>query len=161
MFATAGALGWRLMVGDPPEALVERAPAVPRATATANDLPPAPPPRAEAPLRAAEQPWAEVTDAAFAGRRPPPAPIEQRTASGTPAREPVVRPAKTQGPRVRVQSIAFARSAAERTVTLAVDGHPVSMRQGESAHGIEVQLILPDSVYVREGASVFALTPGR
>ena len=31
------------------------------------------------------------------------------------------------------------------------------LRQGESASGIEVQLILPEAVYVRHGPDVFAV----
>jgi hypothetical protein len=43
-------------------------------------------------------------------------------------------------------------------VALAIDGAPsVILRQGESAGGVEVQLILPGAVYVRRGPDVFAL----
>jgi len=37
----------------------------------------------------------------------------------------------------------------------------VTLREHESAHGIEVQLIQPDGVYVRRGAEVFMLAPRR
>lgn len=58
---------------------------------------------------------------------------------------------------VRVQGVAYASAPERRTATLAIDGAPeVTLRQGESARGIEVQLILRDQVYLRYGADVFA-----
>lgn len=80
------------------------------------------------------------------------APRAQPSASGeTPPRSP-----GQSG--LRLESIAYATAAGERSVTLAIDGAPpVVLRQGESASGIEVQLILPDAVYVRNGTDVFAL----
>jgi hypothetical protein len=59
---------------------------------------------------------------------------------------------------LRVESIRYVEAPGERTVALAIDGAPsVSLRQGESAGGVEVQLILPGAVYVRRGPDVFAL----
>ena len=59
---------------------------------------------------------------------------------------------------LRLESIYYAKALGDRTVALAIDGAPsVSLRQGESAGGVEVQLILPAAVYVRRGADVFAL----
>jgi hypothetical protein len=59
---------------------------------------------------------------------------------------------------VRVRSIGYSPAEGKRTVTLAVDGgNAVTLHQGESAGGVEVQLILPEAVYVRRGADVFAL----
>jgi hypothetical protein len=59
---------------------------------------------------------------------------------------------------LRVESIRYAEAPGDRTVALAIDGAPsVSLRQGESAGGVEVQLILPGAVYVRRGPDVFAL----
>jgi len=68
-------------------------------------------------------------------------------------------PAATPGTStVRVQSIGYSQAEGKRTVTLAVDGgSAVTLHQGESAGGVEVQLILPEAVYVRRGADVFAL----
>jgi hypothetical protein len=58
---------------------------------------------------------------------------------------------------VRVQAVAYAPAPEKRSATLAIDGAPaVTLRQGESARGIEVQLILRDQVYLRYGADVFA-----
>ena len=59
---------------------------------------------------------------------------------------------------LRLESIHYAEAPGERTVALAIDGAPsVSLRQGESVGGVEVQLILPAAVYVRRGPDVFAL----
>jgi hypothetical protein len=61
-------------------------------------------------------------------------------------------------PVVRLRSIGYVDATDRRTATLAIDGaQPVTLRQGESASGIEVQLILRDSVYVRHGPDVFAV----
>jgi hypothetical protein len=86
----------------------------------------------------------------------PPAPTvagEPRDAVPAPA------PAATPGTStVRVQSIGYSPAEGKRTVTLAVDGgSAVTLHQGESAGGVDVQLILPEAVYVRRGADVFAL----
>jgi len=59
---------------------------------------------------------------------------------------------------LRLESIRYVSTPAERTVTLRIDGAPaVTLHQGESAGGVDVQLILPEAVYVRQGADVFAL----
>ena len=42
-----------------------------------------------------------------------------------------------------------------------VGGTLVTLREGQSAHGVEVQLILPGSVYVRRGAEITVLEPER
>jgi len=58
---------------------------------------------------------------------------------------------------IRVQAVAYAPAPEKRSATLAIDGAPgVTLRQGESARGIEVQLILRDQVYLRYGGDVFA-----
>ena len=61
-------------------------------------------------------------------------------------------------PSVRLRSIGYVAAAERRSATLTIDGGPaVTLRQGESASGVEVQLILRDAVYVRHGADVFAV----
>jgi hypothetical protein len=58
---------------------------------------------------------------------------------------------------VRVQGVAYTSAPERRTATLVIDGAPaVTLRQGESAGSIEVQLIMRDQVYLRYGADVFA-----
>jgi len=59
---------------------------------------------------------------------------------------------------VHLESIRYGAGPGERTATLAIDGAPpVTLRQGESAGDVEVQLVMPQAVYVRRGADVFAL----
>ena len=123
--------------GEPPRARVERW------------RPSAPPPVAAAPPVVAAAPAASppVTGPAVAAPTP--------EAAAVPAT-----PRVTAGPEpaVRLRSIAYVTEPAQRTATLTIDGAPaVTLRQGESAGGIEVQLILRESVYVRHGADVFAV----
>jgi len=42
-----------------------------------------------------------------------------------------------------------------------VGGTLATLREGQSMHGVEVQLILPGSVYVRRGGDVVVLEPER
>ena len=58
---------------------------------------------------------------------------------------------------MRLRSIGYVTAPEKRTATLTIDGAPVTLRQGESASGIEVQLILREAVYVRHGPDVFAV----
>jgi hypothetical protein len=59
---------------------------------------------------------------------------------------------------VHLESIRYGTGPAERAATLVIDGAtPVTLRQGESAGDVEVQLVLPQAVYVRRGGEVFAL----
>jgi hypothetical protein len=102
---------------------------------------PAPPPprNVEEPPRARVERWKPTAA--------PPPPSSVAGASDTPAES-----------TLRVESIRYTEAPGERTVALAIDGAPsVSLRQGESAGGVEVQLILPGAVYVRRGPDVFAL----
>ena len=127
-----------------------------------------PPPAAQAtPLAALapvdEPPRARVRrwQPAIPSPAPAPTPATVETAVAPPAQPSASgeTPPRTPGQSgLRLESIAYATAAGERRVTLAIDGAPpVVLRQGESASGIEVQLILPDAVYVRNGTDVFAL----
>jgi hypothetical protein len=71
----------------------------------------------------------------------------------------VERPAPPAATRaVHLESIRYGTGPAERAATLVIDGAtPVTLRQGESAGDVEVQLVLPQAVYVRRGGEVFAL----
>jgi len=65
-------------------------------------------------------------------------------------------------PRIQVHGIRYASSAPERVVTLAVDGSaPITLHQGESTGDLEIQLILPDAVYVRRGGHVWMVSRDR
>jgi hypothetical protein len=63
--------------------------------------------------------------------------------------------------RVQVTSIAYSPNVTERSATLRIGGQVVRLHQGESASGLEVQLILPDSVYLRRGGDIFAVDARR
>jgi hypothetical protein len=124
--------------GEPPRARVERW------------RPSAPPPVAAAPpVDEASTPSAPATGPAVAAPVP-----EAATVPTTPRvpRGPQPEPA------VRLRSIGYVTAPEKRTATLTIDGAPaVTLRAGESASGIEVQLILRESVYVRHGPDVFAV----
>ena len=122
--------------GAPPRARVERwrpstSPSVAAAQPAVEAAPTAaPPPAVAAP--SPEGAAAPATPGASAGSQPEPA--------------------------VRLRSIGYVTAPEKRTATLTIDGAPaVTLRQGESAGGIEVQLILHESVYVRHGPDVFAV----
>jgi len=61
------------------------------------------------------------------------------------------------GVRVEVTAIDYAENAGERTAALRIGGRPVTLHQGESVSGLEVQLILPKAVYLRSGRDIFAV----
>jgi len=62
---------------------------------------------------------------------------------------------------VAVTSISYSADGRRRSVTMRVDGQLATLREGQSAHGVEVQLILPAEVYVRRGADIVVLEPER
>jgi len=79
---------------------------------------------------------------------PPPAPAPESPSSASSGGE----------PRVEVKSIAYAKGRSMRAVTLQIDGaRPVTLHEGESAGGVEVQLILPETIYLRHGANIYAV----
>jgi hypothetical protein len=57
-----------------------------------------------------------------------------------------------------LESIRYTEEPGQRTATLTIDGAPpVTLHQGGTAGGVEVQLILPAAVYIRRGGDVVAL----
>jgi hypothetical protein len=80
----------------------------------------------------------------------PAAPREQRAAVES-----------SGGSQVEVMSIGYAADVSARTASLRISGQPVTLHQGDSARGIEVQLILPHSVYLRRGRDIFAVDARR
>ena len=62
---------------------------------------------------------------------------------------------------VAVSAISYSPDVGRRRVTMRVGGTLVTLREGQSARGVEVQLILPGSVYVRRGAEITVLEPER
>ena len=145
--------------------------------ATAPPAPPAPAPPAQAPADDAQAPapshlaWLDKVDpprARIDGRAPA---APERPARGLAGRQDRVMaeppasdaetPASAPG-QLEVAAIDYSPDAARRAVTLRLNGASVvTLREHESAHGIEVQLIQPDGVYVRRGAEVFMLAPRR
>jgi hypothetical protein len=118
----------------------------------------------EPPRARVEKPW---TPARSSPRQPappaagtpaaatsPPEPVTAELAAERPAAEPL----PSAEPSLSLQSVWYSDDAGQRTVTLSIDGHaPVRLRQGDVKSGVEVQLILPEAVYVRRGGDVFAL----
>lgn len=112
----------------------------------------------------AEVPWARTGAARSTA---PAAAPERKVAAVRPAKETVppradvIAPTPSRpaaGGPVVVESVGVGPTGQERTVALAINGaKAVTLRQGESAGGYEVQLILPDAVYLRHGGNVFAL----
>lgn len=147
-------------------------------------LPPAPAPPAQAPAPPAQAPaddaqapapshlaWLDKVDPPRAriDRGAPAAPErparslagrQDRVMAEPPASD-AETPASAPG-QLEVAAIDYSPDAARRAVTLRLNGASVvTLREHESAHGIEVQLIQPDGVYVRRGAEVFMLAPRR
>jgi len=96
---------------------------------------------------AAERPAASPARDPAAAASPEPAPAEARD-------EP--RPSSSGG-QVAVESIAYAANSAERTATMRFHGRRVTVRQRDSIDGIEVQLIMPNGVYLQHGSEVYLL----
>lgn len=156
------------------------APVLPQSGAQAHTA--AQPPGAVQPsIAAASAPWGRVEKsgpalpadvARPAPRMRPAAPeaqprkapaLERADTSAAPAPgEPASREAATGEPGLQVKSIAYTSGAADRTVTLEINGtRTVTLHEGESAGGLEVQLILPAAVYLRRGGNVFAVGSAR
>ena len=106
------------------------------------------------PSVAAAQPAVEVAPTAA----PPPAVAAPSPEGAAAPATPGASAGSQPEPAVRLRSIGYVTAPEKRTATLTIDGAPaVTLRQGESAGGIEVQLILHESVYVRHGPDVFAV----
>ena len=147
---------------------------VPKPPQVVQARPAAPQPQRPAPVAKAavkdDPPWGRVGrwNAPAAARTP--ARSTSKAVPETAPPQPKVSPAAppeqpaqtSDGSALRVQSINYSSVREKRTVTLTVDGsRTVTLRQGESAAGIEVQLILRDAVYVRQGTDVFVVPVGR
>ncbi len=113
-----------------------------------------PPPRragvAERPDRRVEPAAAAPRGDARASANPRAAAGARRSSAWTPA-----------GVRVEVTAIRYADDAGERTAALRIGDRAVTLRQGESVGGLEVQLISHDAVYFRSGRDIFAVDAPR
>ena len=117
-------------------------------------LPGAPP----AWLERAAPPHARVAPDASPSEREPSAPSAASATVRQPARPGAISATPAD---VAVTSISYSADGRRRSVTMRVDGQLATLREGQSAHGVEVQLILPAEVYVRRGADIVVLEPER
>ena len=69
--------------------------------------------------------------------------------------------APSSGGQVAVEKIAYSENAAERVATIRFKGRRVTLRQREAIDGIEIQLILPNGVYVQRGTETYLLPLSR
>ncbi len=151
----------------------------------------APPPAQVAIAEAADAPWGRVDDdssaepeamprarAAVANVAPPVAKRERTRVAALPSKvtsrvpapveslddeevvEPIGRGSGKVG--VQVRNILYDADTAERTVSLRIGGaQPVTLHQGESSRGVEVQLITRDGVYLRQGSEIYMVSGRR
>jgi len=122
----------------------------------------------------AERPtWLDKADAprARVNRGVTPAPAPERAAARTPAEaasadaapaEPHEEPrASSSGGQVAVESISYSENPGARVATIRFKGRRVTLREREAIDGIEVQLIMPNGVYVQRGAETYMLPLSR
>jgi hypothetical protein len=119
--------------------------AVAPATRAADAPPAARPPRAN-------ERSAAVVAEPVAAARPAKRPVQE---APPPRHAALGDEAPAAAPGVEVRAIDYHEDG-DRSVTLRIAGSPsVRLREGESAQGIDVQLIKPDLVYLRRGGSIF------
>ena len=70
-------------------------------------------------------------------------------------------PAAPRAARLSLVGVRYGESRADRSATLRIDGSPVVLQEGDTAHGIELQLVTPSGAYVRRGNEVLMLEPSR
>ncbi|MGH7894034.1 MAG: hypothetical protein ACREQL_05150 [Candidatus Binatia bacterium] len=104
-------------------------------------------PRARIDTGTSTSPERPVTGRAGADSTPEPARDERQAA-----------PSSRQS---ALEFIAYSPNVSERAATLRLNGRRVTLHQRESAEGLEVQLIMPDRIYVQRGSEVFVMTPAR
>ena len=105
----------------------------------------------------AEPPRARVAPGASPSERMP----SMSRAAQEPAPSPGAASPAQDDSIVAVSSISYSPDSRRRSVTMRVGGTLATLREGQSMHGVEVQLILRDSVYVRRGGEVVVLEPER
>jgi hypothetical protein len=110
-----------------------------------------------------DPPWARVEQPkSVVAARPTPRRMDAAPDPTAPPREARAEPRRSDVAAVGLASIDYSPMVEARRATLILEGgRTVTLRQGEAAAGVEVQLILPDMVYVHVGADVFALSPDR
>jgi hypothetical protein len=170
-----GLWAWAPGIVQPTHELATTSPA----PAPVSDAPPAERPNW---LDTAEAPRARVTPGATPGATPgvtpgattapAPTPPPRRTAAAdatTAPAPPAAAPADTaaapaptgSGGQVAVEAISYAAAPGQRVATMRVHGKRVTLREREAVDGIEVQLIMPNGVYVQRGSEVYLLPLSR
>jgi hypothetical protein len=117
------------------------------------------------PAAAAHRPpaWLDDADAPRArvsrGPAAPAAAPAARTAVDTTAAEAPREHSEPRAPggQVAVEAIRYTANAAERVATMRIGGRRVTLRQRESVDGVEVQLIMPNGVYLQRGSEVYLI----
>jgi hypothetical protein len=141
----------------------EAAPAAPAAPVAAVPPPPAP---AVDPRANEERPWGRVHARKESPEERPAPETKQRSAERAAAgdasslpgeRAPGTSVVLPEGPLVTLRSIDCSGGRQSCSAELSVDGRTARVYQGEAWQGVEIQLILPDAVYVRQGGTVLAL----
>lgn len=89
------------------------------------------------------------------GSSTPTSPATARTAASQDAP-----PVAADSGDIAVRSIRYASVPSQRSVTLQIGSSTTTLREGQSVGDLEIQLIMPDAVYVRQGTDVIMLTPG-
>ena len=138
--------------GAPPG--ISASPAAPSPQAAEPAAEPGAPP---AWLGRAEPPRARVAPGASPSERMP----SMSRAAQEPAPSPGAASPAQDDSIVAVSSISYSPDSWRRSVTMRVGGTLATLREGQSMHGVEVQLILRDAVYVRRGGEVVVLEPER
>ena len=138
--------------GAPPG--ISASPAAPSPQAAEPAAEPGAPP---AWLGHAEPPRARVAPGASPSERMP----SMSRAAQEPAPSPGAASPAQDDSIVAVSSISYSPDSRRRSVTMRVGGTLATLREGQSMHGVEVQLILRDAVYVRRGGEVVVLEPER
>lgn len=91
----------------------------------------------------------------------PPAPREIAVRPGPREISAPARPTSSGVPPIDVRAIVFADEVSARKVVLRIGNGPsVTLRQGESSDGIDVQVITENSVYMRHNGNIFSVGIG-
>jgi hypothetical protein len=152
-------------------------PALPAVQAALPAVQPAPPPRAiveppVAPPRESSDVREESSHREAPSRRKEPSrqaePLRREAAVRPPRQESPAASADRKPPAgtssgadVEVMSIAYSENVGARSAALRIGGQTMTLHQGDSVRGMEVQLILRNSVYLRRGRDIFAVDAKR
>src|SRR5262245_35060504 len=128
------------------------------AAATAPAAAPTATPEPPTWLDTADAPRARVNRGGSTAADKPASRAKADAAPSEPAPAPAAdEPRPSSGGQVAVEAISYSDIAAERVATIRFHGRRVTLRQRESIEGIEVQLIMPNGVYVQRGSETYLL----